>query len=162
MPERFGEGSLRFLVTPDAKLILFFCQQVERLLGFMDAVTIRTCQLILGVQARRTARVGFRLCMAHQAAFIHFFGGNFRKGKDFGSISRVDVRLPGTVAGLAALVFPSFLFTGFKNLMRVPAELPGEILVTGTAGSRTDKLVFLRRAGRFLRAARGPRERGTG
>ena len=162
MPEGLGEGSLRFFMTADAKLIGFLCQQVQRLFRLMDAVTVRAGQLVLSVQTRRAARVGFRLGMAAQTVLTHFFGGDFRKGKDFGSISRVDVRLPGTVAGLAALVFPSFLFTGFKDLMRVPAELLGEILVTGTTRSRTDKFVFLRRACRFLQAARGPRERGAG
>ena len=49
MPERLGEGRLRFFMTSDAKLIGFLCQEVQRLFRLMDAVTFCTGQLILSV-----------------------------------------------------------------------------------------------------------------
>jgi hypothetical protein len=45
--------------------------------------------------------------------------------------------------------------------MRVAAERPGEILVTGTTRGRTDELVLLRGTSRFLRAARSSSESFT-
>ena len=133
MPEGLGERRLRFFMTADAKLIGFLCQEVQRLFRLMDAVTVRAGQLVLSVQARWTASVGFCLGMAGQAGFADLSGRNLRKGNDLGTISRIDVRLPRAVARLAALVLPAFFFAGLKNLMRVVAELLGEILVTGTA-----------------------------
>ena len=70
--------------------------------------------------------------MAGEAVLTDFPGRDLRKGEDLGTISRIDVRLPRAVARLAALVLPAFFFAGLKNLMRVVAELLGEILVTGT------------------------------
>jgi len=161
MPEGFGEGRLYFFMTGDAKRIRFFCQQVERLFRLMDAVTLCAGQLILSVQTRWTASVGFRLRMASEALLTDFPGRDLRKSEDLGTISCIDVRLPGPVARLAALILPAFFFAGLKNLMRVLAELPGEILVTGTTRGRTDEFVLLRRTSRFLRAARSSCESYT-
>ena len=120
----------------------------------MNAVTVRTGQLILPVQACWATSVGFCLCMAGQAVLTDFPGRHLRKDEDLGAISCINVRLPRAVAGFAALVFPAFFFAGLKNLMRVVAELLSEILVTGATRGRTDVLVFLRSGGRFLRAGR--------
>jgi hypothetical protein len=158
MPERLGESRLRFFVTADAKLIRLFSQQMQRLFRLMDAVTIRASQLILPVQTRPTASVAFSLGMTGQAVLADLFGRTLAIGEDLGTISCIDVRLPGAVARLAALVFPAFFFASLKNLMRVVAELLGEILVTGTTRGRTDELVLLRRSSGFLRAARGSRK----
>jgi hypothetical protein len=96
--------------------------------------------------------------MTGQAVLADLFGRTLAIGEDLGTISCIDVRLPGAVARLAALVFPAFFFASLKNLMRVVAELLGEILVTGTTRGRTDELVLLRRSSGFLRAARGSRK----
>jgi hypothetical protein len=133
MPEGLGEGRLHFFMTGDAKLVGFLCQQVERLFRLMHAVTLCAGQLILSVQTRWTASVGFCLRMAGEAVLTDLPGRDLRKSEDLGSISCINVRLPGAVARLAALVLPAFFFAGLKNLMRVVAELLGEILVTGTA-----------------------------
>ena len=74
MPEGLGEGSLHFFMTGDAKLIGFLCQQVERLFWLMDAVTVGAGQLILSVQTRWTARMGFCLRMAGEALLTDFPG----------------------------------------------------------------------------------------
>ena len=134
MPEGLGKGRLRFFMTRHAQLIGFLCKQVERLFRLMDAVTLGAGQLILSVQTCGTASVGFRLRMAGEAVLTDFPGRDLRKSDDLGTISCIDVRLPGSVARLAALVFPAFLLTGLKNLMGVAGERPGEILVTGTTG----------------------------
>ena len=134
MPEGLGEGGLRFFMTADAKLIGLLCQEVQRLFRLMDAVTLGAGQLILSVQTRWPASVGFCLRMAGQAGFADLSGRNLRKGNDLGTISCIDVRLTRPVTGLAALVLPAFLFAGLKNLVRIVAELFGKILVTGTTG----------------------------
>ena len=154
MPERLGESRLRFFVTADAERIGFLCQQVQRLFRLVNAVTVRTRQLILPVQACWAASVGFCLGMAGQAVLADFPGRDLRKDEDLGAISCINVCLPGSVAGLAALVFPAFFFARLQDLMWVVAELLSEILVTGTTRGRTDVLVLLRGGGRFLRAAR--------
>jgi len=161
MPEGLGESRLRFFVTADAKRIGFLCQQVERLFRLMDAVTLGAGQLILSVQTRWPASVGFCLRMAGQAGFADLSGRNLRKGNDLGTISCIDVRLTRPVTGLAALVFPAPLLTGFKDLMRVLRELLGKILVTGAASGGADIVVFRRRGSSFLRATRGSREAWT-
>ena len=74
MPEGLGEGRLRFLVTGNTKLIGFLRQQVERLFRLMDAVTLGAGQLILSVQTRWTASVGFCLRMAGEAVLADFPG----------------------------------------------------------------------------------------
>ena len=127
----------------------------------MDAVTVRAGQLILSVQTRWTASVGFCLRMAGEAVLTDFPGRDLRKGEDLGTISRINVRLPGSVAGFATLVFPAPLITGFKDLMRVLRELLGKILVTGAASGGADIVVFRRRDSSFLRATRGSREAWT-
>ena len=158
MPEGLRESRLRFFVTADAERIGFLCQQVERLFRLMDAVALCAGQLILSVQTRWTARVGFCLRMAGEAVLTDFPGRDLRESKDLGTISCINVRLPGSVARLAALVLPAFFFAGLKNLMWVFAERLGEILVTGTTCGRTDELVLLRGSGRFLRSARSSGE----
>lgn len=135
MPERLGESRLRFFMTADAERIGFLCQQVERLFRLVNAVTVRTGQLILPVQACWATSVGFRLRMAGEAVLTDFPGRDLRKSDDLGTISCINVRLPGPVAGLAALVFPAFFFARFQDLMRVVAEFLSEILVTGTTSS---------------------------
>ena len=154
MPEGLGKGRLRFFMARDAKLIGFLCQQVERLFRLVNAVTVRTGQLILPVQACWATSVGFRLRMAGEAVLTDFPGRYLRKSDDLRTISCIDMRLPGPVAGLAALVLPTFFFARFQDLMRVVAEFLSEILVTGATSSRTDVLVLLRGTSRFLRAAR--------
>jgi len=99
----------------------------------MDAVTVCASQLILSVQTRWTASVGFCLRMAGETVLTDFPGRDLCKSEDLGTISRIDVRLPWAVARLAALVFPALFRAGFKNLMWVVTECLGEILVTGTA-----------------------------
>ena len=125
MPEGLGERRLRFFVTADPERIGFLCQQVQRLFRLMNAVTVRTGQLILPVQACWAASVGFCLRMAGEAVLTDFPGRDLRKSDDLGTISGINVRLPGPVAGLATLVFPTFFFTGLKNLVRIVAELFG-------------------------------------
>jgi len=161
MPEGLGKGRLRFFMARDAKLIGFLCQQVERLFRLMDAVTLGAGQLIFSVQTCWTASVGFRLRMAGEAVLTDFPSRDLRKSDDLGTISCIDMRLPGPVAGLAALVLPTFFFARFQDLMRVVAEFLSEILVTGATSSRTDVLVLLRGTRGFLRAARGSREAWT-
>ena len=157
MPEGLGEGRLRFSMTVDAKLIGFLCQQVEGLFRLMDSVTLCAGQLILSVQTRWTASMRFCLRMAGEAVLTDFPGRDLRICEDLGTISGIDVRLSGTVTGLAGLVFPALFVARFQDLMGVMTELLGEILVTGTTSGRTDVLVLLRSGGRFLRAARGSR-----
>ena len=146
MPERLGESRLRFFVTADAERIGFLCQQVQRLFRLVNAVTVRTGQLIFPVQACWATSVGFCLRMAGQAVLTDFPGRDLRKDEDLGAISCIDVCLPRAVARLAALVFPAFFFAGLKNLMRVVAEFLSKILVAGTTRGRTDVLVLLRGA----------------
>ena len=74
MPEGLGEGRLHFFMTGDAKRIGFLCQQVERLFRLMDAVTLGASQLILSVQTRGAAGVGFCLRMAGEALLTDFSG----------------------------------------------------------------------------------------
>ena len=154
MPEGLGKGRLRFFMARDAKLIGFLCQQVERLFRLMDAVTLGAGQLIFSVQTCWTASVSFRLRMAGEAVLTDFPGRYLRKSDDLRTISCINVRLPGSVARLAALVLPAFFLARLKNLVWVVGERPGEILVTGTTRGRTDELVLLRGTSRFLRAAR--------
>ena len=158
MPEGLGESRLRFFVTADAERIRFLCQRVQRFFWLVNAVTVRARQLILPVQACWATGVGFCLRMAGQAVLTDFPGRDLRKDENLGTISGIDVRLPGSVAGLAALVFPAFFFARFQDLMRVVAEFLSQILVTGTASGRTDVLVFRRGSDRFLWAARGSRK----
>ena len=133
MPKRLGKSPLRLLVTVDAKLIRFSRQQMQRLFRLMDAMTIRTSQLVLSVQARPVTRMTLCLRVTFQAALTDLAGRNFAVGKNLGTISCIDVRLPGPVTGLAALVFPALLLACFQNLMRVVAEFLGEVLMASTA-----------------------------
>ena len=112
MPERLGESRLRFFVTADAERIGFLCQQVQRLFRLVNAVTVRTGQLILPVQACWAASVGFCLRMAGQAVLTDFPGRDLRKDEDLGAISCIDVRLPRARGktrsfGLSSLFFRS-------------------------------------------------------
>ena len=122
MPEGLAESRLRFLVTADAERIGFLCQQVQRLFRLVNAVTVCARQLILPVQACWATSVGFCPPMAGETLLTDFPGRDLRKDEELGAISCIDVRLPGPVAGFAALVFPAFFFAGLKNLMRVVAE----------------------------------------
>src|SRR5688500_9106690 len=116
MPEGLGKSRLRFFVTADAERIGFLCQQVERLFRLVNAVTVCTGQLIFPVQACWATSLGFCLGMAGQAILADLSGRNLRKSNDLGTISGINVCLPGSVARLAALVFPAFLLARLKNL----------------------------------------------
>src|SRR5262245_33965403 len=100
----------------------------------MDTMAVGTRQLVFAMQARAAAGVRFCLGVAGEAIAIQLICRQFRVGLDLGAVTGVHMCLPGAVAGLTTLVFPSFLGVGLENLVRVARELRRQLLVAGSTG----------------------------
>ena len=81
--------------------------------------------------------MGLRQGVAGKTFPVHFFDGYALKGKDLGPIASVDVGFTRSVTGLATLIFPAFAAADFEYLVRILAKGLEEVLVAGTASSRT-------------------------
>lgn len=155
VPKWLGESCLSLFVTTDTELVRSPSQQVQRLFRLMDAVAVRASELILAVQTRSAAGMGFRLRVTRQAALVDVFGRGFRESRNLGPVSCIHMSLSRPVARLAALVLPALFRMGLQDLVRVLGEFPGQILVAGSARGRGDILVFRSRGRSLLRVAGG-------
>src|SRR5262249_33578372 len=82
MPIGLRERALNLLVTIETEQVGLVRQQMQRYLGCVNAMAIRTSNLIPSVQAVSPARMGLRPRVACKASPIHFFDGHALKGKD--------------------------------------------------------------------------------
>ena len=108
MPIGLGERALNLLVTIETEQVGLVRQQMQRHLGCMNAMAIRTSNLISSMQAVAPARMGFRPRVAGKASTVHFFDGHALEGKDLRSIAGVDMSLTRSVARFTTLIFPAF------------------------------------------------------
>ena len=107
MPIGLGERALNLLVTIETEQVGLVRQQMQRHLGCMNAMAIRTSNLIPSVQAVSPTRMGLRPRMAGKTFPVHFLDEHAPEGKDLRSITCIDVGFPRSMARFTTLVFPA-------------------------------------------------------
>jgi hypothetical protein len=142
MPIGLGKSTLNFLVTTETEQVGLVRQQMQRLLGCVNAMAIRAGNLIPSVQAVRTACMGLRPSVAGKTLPVHFFDGQAFEGKDLRSITRIDVGFTRSMARLTTLVFPAFGTAGLEHLVGILSERLGQVFVAGGTGGGSHVLVL--------------------
>jgi hypothetical protein len=145
MPIGLRERALNLLVTIETEQVGLVSQQMQRYLGCVNAMAIRTSNLIPSVQAVAPARMGLRSRVTCQASPVHFFDGQALQGKDLRSIACIYMGFTGSMTGLAALILPTLGTADIEYLVRVFAEGLGEFFVARGASGGSHIVVSGRR-----------------